>query len=159
MIKQDFNDPGNFDDNGLLRAPRLFWAGIIVMARAWWMTGMVVMMSPTGNTQSGILWPDIRFQFIALVAGIPGIVMLFIYPQRDRWPGFSRASYVLILAALFVMVLADIMGLILLFPEVWTAGWLFFCLDVACAVMLWPDRRLKTVFFNNGLWHPDSNNG
>ncbi|ECW8929447.1 DUF2919 family protein [Salmonella enterica] len=34
-----FCHPGDFDDNGLLKAPVLFWVGLVVMARAWWLMG------------------------------------------------------------------------------------------------------------------------
>ncbi|WP_139763045.1 DUF2919 family protein, partial [Salmonella enterica] len=69
---------GDFDDNGLLKAPVLFWVGLVVMARAWWLSGLMVMMAPAGDTQVGFLWPDIGLRLAALAAGVPGMVMLFI---------------------------------------------------------------------------------
>lgn len=81
-----FFRPGDFDDNGLLKAPVLFWVGLVVLARAWWLAGLMAMMAPAGNIQAGFLWPDIRLQLVALAAGIPGMVMLFIYPLRGRLP-------------------------------------------------------------------------
>lgn len=138
--------PGDFDDNGLLKAPFLFWLGLVVLARAWWLTGLMIMMAPAGNMHTGFLWPDIRFQVAALAAGIPGMLMLFIYPLRERWPGLSRATYVLILAGLFVMTLVNLTGLMMVPPGGWDVGWFLLCLDMACVVMLWPDRWLRTVF-------------
>lgn len=146
----------DFDDDGLLKAPVLFWVGVVVLARAWWLTGLVSMMDVSGHASAGLLWPGFEFQLPALVAGVPGMVMVFIYPLRGRWPGLSRATYVLILAALFAMVVTDLSGLMSVSPWQWEVGWLFLCLDMSCVVMLWPDRRLRTVFFGNGLWQPDS---
>lgn len=146
MMRERFYRPGDFDDNGLLRAPVLFWGGLVVQTRAWWLAGLVAIMDSSGNKEAGFLWPDIWFQLIALAAGVPGLAMLFIYPLRDRWPGLSRAVYVLILAALFVMVLADLTGLMVVPPGRRDVGWMFLCLDMACVVMLWPDCRLRAVF-------------
>ncbi|EKP5434251.1 DUF2919 family protein [Salmonella enterica] len=139
---------GNFDDNGLLKAPVLFWVGLVVLARAWWLAGLMAMMAPAGNLQAGFLWPDTRLQFVALAAGIPGMAMLFIYPLRGRSPRLSQVNYALVLAAIVVMAVTDLAGLMIAPPGGWDAGWLFLCLDIACMVMLWPDRWLRTVFFD-----------
>ncbi|ENF9608371.1 DUF2919 family protein [Salmonella enterica] len=142
--------PRDFDDNGLLKVPVLFWVGLGMLARAWWLSGLVAMMAPVGDIQAGFLWPDIRFQLVALAAGIPCMGMLFIYPLRDRWPAFSQANYVLILVALVVMAVTDLKGLMIVPPGTWDVGGVFLCLDIACMAMLWPDRWLRTVFFGNG---------
>ncbi|ECB1320178.1 DUF2919 domain-containing protein [Salmonella enterica subsp. enterica] len=143
-----FFRPGNFDDHGLLRAPVLFWVGLVVLARAWWLAGLMAMMAPAGNIQAGFLWPDLRLQLVALAAGIPGMAMLFIYPLRGRSPRLSRVNYALILAAIVVMAVTDLAGLMIVPPGRWDAGWFFLCLDIACMVMLWPDRWLRAVFFD-----------
>ncbi|ASD90259.1 DUF2919 family protein [Salmonella enterica] len=143
-----FFRPGDFDDNGLLKAPVLFWVGLVVLARAWWLAGLMAMMAPAGNIQAGFLWPDIRLQLVALAAGIPGMVMLFIYPLRGRLPRLSRVNYALILAAIVVMAVTDLTGLMIASPGGWDAGWLFLCLDMAGGVMLWPDLWLRAVFFD-----------
>lgn len=44
--------PGDFDDNGLLKAPLLFWVGLIVLARAWWLAGHPVSACRTGRRHS-----------------------------------------------------------------------------------------------------------
>lgn len=137
---------GNFDDNGLLKAPVLFWVGLVMLARPWWLAGLMAMMAPAGNLQAGFLWPDTRLQFVALAAGIPGMAMLFIYPLRGRSPRLSQVNYALILAAIVVMAVTDLAGLMIASPGGWDAGWMFLCLDIACMVMLWPDRWLRTVF-------------
>ncbi|ECY4913166.1 DUF2919 family protein [Salmonella enterica] len=148
MKHPPFFRPENFDDSGLLKAPVLFWVGLVVLARAWWLAGLTAMIAPTGNIQAGFLWPDIRLQFVALAAGIPGMAMLFIYPLRGRSPRLSRANYALILAAIVVMAMTDLTGLMIASPGGWDAGWFFLCLDMAGGVMLWPDGWLRAVFFN-----------
>ncbi|EAX3650658.1 DUF2919 family protein (plasmid) [Salmonella enterica subsp. diarizonae] len=146
MMRGHFYHSGDFDDNGLLKAPAIFWAGLIVLARAWWLSGLMVMMASAESISAGLLWPEPWLQFTALASGIPCIAMVFIYPLRERRPGLSRASYVLILLALFLMVLVDLTGLLTVPPGGWVIGWVFLCLDVACVVMLWPDRLLRAVF-------------
>lgn len=111
-----FFRPGDFDDNGLLKAPVLFWAGLVVLARAWWLAGLMAMMAPAGNIQAGFLWPDIRLQFAALAAGIPCMAMMFIYPLRGRSPRLSRVNYALILVAIVVMAVTDMTGLLIVPP-------------------------------------------
>ncbi|HBB6657811.1 TPA: DUF2919 family protein [Salmonella enterica] len=141
----------DFDDYGLLKAPALFWIGLVVQARAWWLAGLMSMMDASGHASAGVLWPGFGFLLAALVAGVPGILMVFIYPLRGRWPGLSRSTYVLILVALFAMVVTELSGLMSVPHGQWEVGWVFLCLDMACVVMLWPDSRLRTVFFGNGL--------
>lgn len=150
MSSSPLSNPDNFDDHGQLKAPVLFWVGIIVLARAWWLSGLISLMTPDVNTDAGFLWPDIRFSLLALAAGIPGIIMLFIYPVRARLNVFSRAVYVLILAGVFVMLATDISGLVVSRGS-WDVGWIFLCLDVAGVVMLWPDSWLRTIFFQKSV--------
>ncbi|EDR8674571.1 DUF2919 family protein [Salmonella enterica] len=143
-----FFRPGDFDDNGLLKAPVLFWGGLVVLARAWWLAGLTAMMAPADNIQAGFLWPDIRLQLVALAAGIPGMAMLFIYPLRGRSPRLSQVNYALILAAIVAMAVTDLTGLMIAPPGGWDAGWFFLCLDMAGGGMLWPDRWLRAVFLD-----------
>lgn len=35
MMQEPVRHPGDFDENGLLKAPVLFWVGLIVLARVW----------------------------------------------------------------------------------------------------------------------------
>ncbi|ECC3466342.1 DUF2919 family protein, partial [Salmonella enterica subsp. enterica] len=37
MMREPCRRPDDFDDNGLLKAPVLFWVGLVVQARAWWL--------------------------------------------------------------------------------------------------------------------------
>ncbi|EID6352404.1 DUF2919 family protein [Salmonella enterica] len=154
-----FFRPGDFDDNGLLKAPVLFWAGLVVLARAWWLTGLMAMMAPADNIQSGFLWPDTRLQLVALAAGIPCMAMMFIYPLRGRSPRLSRVNYALILVAIVVMAVTDLTGLLIVPPGGWDAGWFFLCLDMAGGVMLWPDRWLRAVFFDQEICAPSATKG
>ncbi|ECQ8982654.1 DUF2919 family protein [Salmonella enterica subsp. enterica] len=144
--------PSDFDNNGLLKAPIVFWVGLVVLARAWWLTGLMAMVDSDWNTSASALWPDVRFQLIALAAGVPSIVMLFIYPLRERWPGVSRVTYLLILFSLFVMVLVNLTGVVMEPSGRRDVGEVFLCLDMACLVMLWPDKRLREVFFSIDRW-------
>lgn len=73
------------------------------------------------------------------------MAMLFIYPLRGRSPRLSQVNYALILAAIVAMAVTDLM---IAPPGGWEAGWFFLCLDMACGVMLWPDRWLRAVFFD-----------
>ncbi|EBY2668967.1 DUF2919 domain-containing protein [Salmonella enterica subsp. enterica serovar Teko] len=146
MMRDTAYQPDDFDDNGLLKAPVLFWIGLVLLARAWWFVMLMNMTTSGDRWQLSSIWPDIRLQLVAFGVGIPGMVMLFVYPLRDRLPGFSRFTYVLILVALLVMVLVNLTGLMSAPPCGGETGWVFLCLDMANVVMLWPDARLRRVF-------------
>ncbi|EAA7989079.1 hypothetical protein BRR54_23340 [Salmonella enterica] len=45
-----------------------------------------------------------------------------VYPLRERWPVLSRTLYVLILAALVLMTVTDLTGLMTVSPGAWDAG-------------------------------------
>ncbi|MGK0600914.1 DUF2919 family protein [Yokenella regensburgei] len=138
---------GDFDESGLLKAPRLFWVGSIVLARAWWLTGMA-MTSESGGHWLAQFYPDVDLQWLGLSAGLPAVIMLFCYPVRGLFPMLARSAYLLMLTAGMSVLVCEGLMLMRLSPAQWDTGWLLLCVNVACLVMLWPDRWLRTVFFH-----------
>lgn len=154
MIRQTTYRAGDFDDHGLLKAPWLFWCGALLQARAWWMTGLG-MASEHGGQWLSLVYPDTSLQMIGLAVGLPALVMLFCYPLRGSLPWLARGAYLLMLAALAIMMTGDISILVDTRQPVTVtvAGWSYVP-DLACLVSLWPDRRLRGVFFG-----PDKGSG
>ncbi|ECJ9600540.1 DUF2919 domain-containing protein [Salmonella enterica] len=140
--------PDDFDDNGLLKAPRLFWGGGIVLARAWWLTGLA-MTSEHGERWLVQFYPDAALQWLGLSAGLPAVIMLFCYPLRGQFPVLIRFAYLLMLTAALVTLTGEGVILLRMSPEQWDMGWFLLCADIACMAMLWPDRWLRTIFFRN----------
>lgn len=147
MIRWEVYKANDFDDNGLLKAPVLFWIGLIVLMRAWWLTGMAMTTEHEGRWLV-LFYPDDVLQWLGLAAGIPGFVMLFCYPVRAHIPGLVRAAYLLMLIAALGTMGINGWTLMRLSPAQWDAGWVLLCLDTACLVMLWPDCRQRSVFFH-----------
>ncbi|EAV6566464.1 DUF2919 family protein [Salmonella enterica] len=145
MIRQTTYRAGDFDDHGLLKAPWLFWCGALLQARAWWMTGLG-MASEHGGQWLSLVYPDTSLQITGLAVGVPALVMLFCYPLRGSLPWLARGAYLLMLAALAIMMIGDISILVDTRQPVTVAGGLVVCADLACLVSLWPDRRLRGVF-------------
>ncbi|EEU7751403.1 DUF2919 domain-containing protein [Salmonella enterica] len=147
MIRQTVYKAGDFDDHGLLKAPWLFWFGALLQTRAWWVTGLGIATEQGGRCLS-LMYPDMAQQLTGLATGVPALAMLFCYPTRGSLPVLAKVAYLVMLIALFVMVGGDISLLTNdnLFSSA-NAGWLVFCTDLACLVALWPDSRLRAVFF------------
>lgn len=146
-MRRTFHRHSDFDSNGLLKAPWMFWGGVLLQARAWWLTGLA-MASDSDVRWISRLYPDMGLQILGLMAGVFALAILFLYPARWSFPGPVAGCYLLMLIAVMVMLAGDTEMLIWLSPQQWDEGWLALCADLACGVMLWPDSRLREVFFS-----------
>ncbi|EJB1425186.1 DUF2919 family protein, partial [Salmonella enterica] len=106
MMREPVHHPGDYDENGLLKAPVLFWVGLIVLARAWWLT-VAAMTTPQGGQWLAQLYPGEVSQWPGLFSGLPSLLMVFCYPVRGQWPFLARGLYLLMLMAVFVTGLGD----------------------------------------------------
>ncbi|EAO1992442.1 DUF2919 family protein [Salmonella enterica] len=140
-----YSEASEFDDNGQVKAPLLFWCGLLLQTRAWWLTVFSIGMGEHGGWLV-LIYPELRLQIFGVAAGVPALVMLFCYPARGNVPLLSRGVYVLILIIVVLMLVRDANYLIKELPYLWNEGWLELYADLACCVMLWPDSRLRTVF-------------
>lgn len=146
MISRSRHGAEDFDERGLLKVPVLFWCGLVLLCRAWWLTGLA-MATERGGQWITPFYPDVGWQVQGLVAGVPAMAMLFCYPVRGDMPALARVVYVLMLLSVVVVTCGDgVMAseLTVALPE---PGWLALCADLACLVCLWPDARLRAVFF------------
>ncbi|EIW8335913.1 DUF2919 family protein [Salmonella enterica] len=151
MMREPCHRPDDFDDNGLLKAPVLFWVGLVMLARAWWLAGLAI-ASEHGGYWFVRFYPDVALQWLGLLTGLSALVMLFCYPVRSQFPGLVRVVFLLMLATALAAAVCD--GLVLarqLLEEQDAGCWLLLCMDVACLSMLLPDRRLRAVFLSDGL--------
>ncbi|EBV5086543.1 DUF2919 domain-containing protein [Salmonella enterica subsp. enterica serovar Ball] len=142
----------DFDEQGLLKVPPLFWCGLLLQARAWWLTGLA-MATEHGGPWITFFYPDIRLQAAGLIAGVPALAMLFCYPVRGQLPGLARVVWLLMLLAPVLMAVAGGLALYRL-PVPTAPGLVSLCADLACLVAVWPDRRLREVFFRTTVVAP-----
>ncbi|EAU2710384.1 DUF2919 family protein [Salmonella enterica] len=150
MMREPCHRPDDFDDNGLLKAPVFFWVGLVMLARTWWLAGLAI-VSEHGGYWFVQFYPDVTLQWPGLLTGLPALVMLFCYPVRSQFPGLVRVVFLLMLATALTAVVCDGLALARQAPEEQDVAGLLLCADVACLSMLLPDRRLRAVFFSDGL--------
>ncbi|EAA0699020.1 DUF2919 family protein [Salmonella enterica] len=148
MIRQTTYRSSDFDDHGLLKAPWLFWCGALLQARAWWMTGLEMVSEPGGQWLS-LFYPDTDLQLTGLAVGLPALAMLLCYPVRGSLPWLARGAYLLMLATLAIIIANDISLIVDARPPAVYTGWLIVGADMICLVSLWPDHRMRAVFFHS----------
>ncbi|EPD0210837.1 DUF2919 family protein [Salmonella enterica] len=148
MLRHSSRKAGDYDDNGLLKVPVVFWCGVLLQTRVWWLTGLG-MASEHGGLWLSLLYPDTTQQLTGLVASVPALAVLFCYPVRGHLPLLAKGIYLLMLFAVAVLTAGDVLMLAGLLPGEQETGWLSVCPDLACLVMLWPDKRLREVFFTD----------
>ncbi|HCM1955425.1 TPA: DUF2919 family protein [Salmonella enterica subsp. salamae serovar 9,46:z4,z24:z39:z42] len=136
----------DFDENGLLKAPVVFWCALFLQLRTWWLTGMVI-LTGQGSGWVALFYPDAGWQVPGLVGGVPALAMLFCYPVRAEMPFLARAAYLLMLAGVLLMAGCDVAVMAGAAGERHELVWLLLCADLACLTGLWPDRRLREIFF------------
>ncbi|MCU6261846.1 DUF2919 domain-containing protein [Escherichia coli] len=144
MTRPRYWRESDFNDHGLLTVPLLFWCGLLLQTRAWWLTGLA--MAAEHGTWLEALYPVTWLQVTGLAAGVPALAMLFCYPLRGTMPGLAKGVFGALLAGVVAMTVSDVALMLSLTPEKWETGWLMLCTDLACVVALMPDRRLRAVF-------------
>lgn len=149
MIRQTKYKAGDFDNHGLLKVPWLFWCGVVLEVRGWWLTGLGILTEHGGHWLSW-WYPDMVLQLTGLAAGLPALAMLFLYPVRDSLSWLAGRTYLLMLIAPVVMSAGDIGFMVNVRVQVTDTGWLALSADLVCLVSLWPDSRLRQVFFRSG---------
>ncbi|EAO6410085.1 DUF2919 domain-containing protein [Salmonella enterica] len=146
MTPQTYGRAEDFDHHGRLRVPALFWLAVLLQTRAWWLTGLEIVAGSDLHLMA-VCYPDTGMLMAGLAAGLPAAALLFVYPVRGEMPVLARAGYLLLLAAVCLQLLMDVDGLFARQPHEPVALWLMLCADLVCGVVLWPDRRLRAVFF------------
>ena len=91
--------PGDYDAQGRLRLPFLFWCVLLLQARTWVLFVMAGASRGQGDTLLNLFYPDHDAFWIGLLPGIPAVLAFLVSGRRHLIPRFWGAlRWLLILA-------------------------------------------------------------
>ncbi|HEI3268271.1 TPA: DUF2919 family protein [Escherichia coli] len=149
----------DFDTHGVLRAPGTMWLTLFLQCHLWFLLALDSAGATGCRSLIMQLYPDERSLLAGLLPGLFWGVLLFVYPLRSHLTMLTGIAYTgVLLSATGIL----IMSLNQAYTQrntdhlmLWIA---FSCMNVACVVQLWPDRRNRDTFLKGGLAKADLNN-
>ena len=137
--------PADYDSQGNLKAPLLFWAVLLLQARTWVLLVLAGASRQQGDALLGLFYPDRDNFWLGLLPGIPAAFAFMLSGRRHLWPRFWRAFRGVLIAAqvgLLVWQLALLAGdealtgttIVLLAADLFALWWLL------------ANRRLRDYF-------------
>lgn len=137
--------PSDYDRNGLLKLPFLFWCVLVLQARTWVLFIMAGASRGQGDTLLNLFYPDHDNFWWGLLPGVPAVIAFLFTGRRQAFP--------LLWAALrWVLILAQ-MTLLLWQPVLWYfgetvsgTGLALVVLDIYALWWLLTSRRLRACF-------------
>ncbi len=137
----------DFDHEGCLRAPRVFWLAVGFVMKAWWLLGLAQAADQHDGSLLALLYPQLPDVITGLATGLAGWLVVVLYPLRSRFPRSARVSYLLLLCAGAVSVGYAGAQWVRETDDGQSMLWGgLLCAELACMVVLLPDRRLRQVF-------------
>lgn len=127
--------PADYDSQGNLKAPLLFWAVLLLQARTWVLLVLAGASRQQGDALLGLFYPDRDTFWMGLIPGVPAAFAFLLSGRRQLWPRFWRAFRWLLVAAqtaLLVWQLALLAGgeeltattIVLLVADLFALWWL-----------------------------------
>lgn len=127
--------PADYDSQGNLKAPLLFWAVLLLQARTWVLLVLAGASRQQGDALLGLFYPDRDTFWLGLIPGVPAAFAFLLSGRRHLWPRFWRAFRWLLVAAqaaLLVWQLALLAGgeeltattIVLLVADLFVLWWL-----------------------------------
>ena len=141
MKSTDFS-PADYDAQGRLRLPFLFWCLLLLQARTWVLFLMAGASRDQGDALLNLFYPDHSLFWIGLLPGVPAVLLS---GRRHVYPSLWRLLHPALVVA----------QLILLFwqPWLWLSGEAVSGVGVSLLVLdiyaLWwllSNRRLRACF-------------
>ncbi|KAA0513327.1 DUF2919 domain-containing protein [Enterobacter vonholyi] len=91
--------PADYDAQGRVRLPFLFWCVLLLQARTWVLFVMAAASRGQGDTLLNLFYPDHDAFWIGLLPGIPAVLAFLVSGRRHLIPRFWRTlRWLLILA-------------------------------------------------------------
>ena len=85
MKSTDFH-PGDYDAQGRVRLPFLFWCVLLLQARTWVLFVVAGASRDQGNTLLNLFYPDHDNFWIGLLPGVPAVLAFLISGRRHLFP-------------------------------------------------------------------------
>jgi len=137
--------PADYDRNGLLKLPFLFWCVLLLQARTWVLFVMAGASREQGDTLLNLFYPDHDNFWWGLLPGIPAVATFLFIGRRQTFPRlWSALRWVLILAQTSLLIWQPLLWY---FDEMVTGtGLTLVILDVYALWWLLADLRLRACF-------------
>ncbi|WEF29348.1 DUF2919 domain-containing protein [Klebsiella aerogenes] len=78
--------PADYDAQGRLRLPFLFWCVLLLQARTWVLFLMAGASRQQGDALLSLFYPDHDNFWLGLVPGVPAVLAFLLSGQRQRFP-------------------------------------------------------------------------
>ena len=137
--------PSDYDQQGRLRLPLLFWLTLLLQARTWVLFAIAAASRQEGDALLALFYPDTDSFWLGLLPGIPAVLTFCLSGRRQQFPRLWRAMRPLLLAAQALLLLWQ--------PALWLAGeplsatgMLLVIVDAFALWWLLTDARLRACF-------------
>ena len=96
--------PADYDAQGRVRLPFLFWCVLLLQARTWVLFVMAAASRGQGDTLLNLFYPDHDAFWLGLLPGIPAVLAFLVSGRRHMIPRFWGAlRWLLILAQIALL--------------------------------------------------------
>jgi len=144
MKSTDFS-AADFDSEGRLRLPFLFWCLLLLQARTWVLFLMAGASRDQGDVLLNLFYPDHSLFWIGLLPGVPAVLAFLLSGRRHVYPRVWRWLRPMLVVAQVILLCWQ--------PWLWLSGeplsgigLSLFLLDVFALWWLLTNSRLRACF-------------
>jgi hypothetical protein len=95
--------PGDYDSQGRMRMPLLFWCVLLLQARTWVLCVLAGASRDQGNTLLNLFYPDHDNFWLGLLPGVPAVLAFLLSGRRHLWPRLWSTLRSLLIAAQLIL--------------------------------------------------------
>ena len=95
--------PGDYDSQGRMRLPLLFWCVLLLQARTWVLFVLAGASRDQGNTLLNLFYPDHDNFWLGLLPGVHAVLAFLLSGRRHLWPRLWFALRSLLIAAQLIL--------------------------------------------------------
>ena len=137
--------PADYDPQGRLRLPFLFWCLLLLQARTWVLFLMAGASRDQGDALLNLFYPDHSLFWIGLIPGVPAVLAFLLSGRRHLYPRLWQWLRPVLIFAQLILLLWQ--------PCLWLSGETLsgiglslFLLDFFALWWLITNRRLRACF-------------